>query len=106
MGYIKNPKKAVYNKIYNKTTISTTDLYKKATSKSKNNLRINNTNNEYSSSNIIVEFILCLFLGFLGAHKFYKKKFLIGFIYMITFGLFFIGWGIDTIILFIQLIKK
>ena len=28
MGWIKNPKKAVYNKIYRKTTFSTFDLFK------------------------------------------------------------------------------
>ena len=28
-GWIKNPKKAVYNKIYNKTTFSIWDLFKK-----------------------------------------------------------------------------
>lgn len=29
MGYITNPKKALYNKIYNKTTFSIFDLFKK-----------------------------------------------------------------------------
>jgi hypothetical protein len=28
MGWIKNPKKAAYNKAYNKTTFSLTDLFK------------------------------------------------------------------------------
>ncbi|MFD2253053.1 hypothetical protein ACFSJM_01665 [Lactococcus formosensis subsp. bovis] len=28
MGYIKNPKKAVYNKVYRKTTFSFWDLFK------------------------------------------------------------------------------
>lgn len=28
MGYIKNPKKAVYNKVYKKTTFSFLDLFK------------------------------------------------------------------------------
>ncbi|MFP7215866.1 hypothetical protein SFB95_02800 [Lactococcus garvieae] len=28
MGYIKNPKKAVYNKVYNKTTFSFRDIFK------------------------------------------------------------------------------
>ena len=31
MGYINNPKKAVYNKIYNKTTIGIPDLVQKST---------------------------------------------------------------------------
>lgn len=29
IGYIKNPKKALYNKVYNKTTFSIFDLFKK-----------------------------------------------------------------------------
>jgi hypothetical protein len=29
MGWIRNPKKALYNKIYNKTTFSIFDLFKK-----------------------------------------------------------------------------
>lgn len=29
MGYVKSPKKAVYNKIYNKTSFSIFDLFKK-----------------------------------------------------------------------------
>ncbi len=27
MGYVNNPQKAVYNKVYNKTTVSTTQLF-------------------------------------------------------------------------------
>lgn len=29
MGYVKNPKKAVYNKVYKKTSFSIFDLFKK-----------------------------------------------------------------------------
>ncbi len=32
MGFIKNPKKAMYNKIYNKTSINAFDVYKKSNS--------------------------------------------------------------------------
>ena len=35
MGYINNPKKAVYNKIYNKTTVGVNDIIKDSTSHSK-----------------------------------------------------------------------
>lgn len=28
MGWVKNPKKAIYNKVYNKTTFSWRDLFK------------------------------------------------------------------------------
>lgn len=35
MGWINNPKKAAYNKIYNKTTVSATDAFKKTTATKK-----------------------------------------------------------------------
>ena len=46
-----------------------------------------------------VSFFLCLFLGFLGAHKFYEEKTGTGVLYLFTFGLFGIGWLVDCIIL-------
>lgn len=42
-----------------------------------------------------VSFFLCFFLGIFGAHKFYEGKILMGFVYLFTLGLFFIGWIID-----------
>lgn len=45
----------------------------------------------------MVYFCLCLFLGFTGAHKFYKGKILLGFVYLFTGGLFLIGWAVDLI---------
>ena len=44
-------------------------------------------------------FFLCLFLGYLGAHKFYEGKPGAGILYLFTCGLFGIGWFIDCIIL-------
>ena len=44
-----------------------------------------------------VAFFLCLFLGYLGAHKFYEGKGGMGIVYLFTFGLFGIGWFIDCI---------
>lgn len=46
-----------------------------------------------------VAFLLCFFLGFLGAHKFYEGKAGMGILYLLTCGLFGIGWFIDCIIL-------
>lgn len=46
-----------------------------------------------------VSFFLCLFLGWLGAHKFYDGKIGMGLLYMFTLGLFVIGWFIDIIII-------
>lgn len=44
-----------------------------------------------------VAFFLCLFLGFLGAHKFYEGRTGMGVLYLFTFGLFGIGWIVDLI---------
>lgn len=44
-----------------------------------------------------VAFFLCLFLGYFGAHKFYEGKGGMGVLYLLTFGLFGIGWFIDCI---------
>ncbi|MDR0884673.1 MAG: TM2 domain-containing protein [Oscillospiraceae bacterium] len=46
-----------------------------------------------------VAWVLCLFLGGLGAHKFYMGKIGVGVLYLFTGGLFGIGWLIDTITL-------
>lgn len=44
-------------------------------------------------------FLLCFFLGYLGAHKFYEGKTGMGVLYLLTFGLVGIGWAIDCIAL-------
>ena len=43
--------------------------------------------------------VLCLFLGFFGAHKFYEGKTGLGILYIFTFGLFGVGWLVDFIVL-------
>ena len=47
-------------------------------------------------------YILCLFLGFLGVHKFYENKIGMGILYLLTGGLFGIGWLVDVIIYICQ----
>jgi len=42
-----------------------------------------------------VALLLCVFLGFFGAHKFYEGKTGMGVLYLFTFGLFFFGVFID-----------
>lgn len=72
----------------------------------------NNTNNEFiktlnssnaynfkSQKNKWVTFLLCFFLGFLGAHKFYEGKVGMGILYIFTMGLFGFGWLVDIILI-------
>lgn len=49
-----------------------------------------------------VSFFLCLFLGYLGIHKFYEERLLLGILYLCTGGLFGIGIVIDLIVLFFK----
>ena len=42
-----------------------------------------------------VALLLCFFLGFVGAHKFYEGKNGMGILYIFTVGFFGIGWCID-----------
>lgn len=44
-------------------------------------------------------FFLCLFLGPIGAHKFYEGKTFMGIIYLFTLGFFGLGWALDLLIL-------
>lgn len=46
-----------------------------------------------------IAFLLCLFLGYIGAHKFYEGKIGMGILYVFTCGLFGIGLLIDLITL-------
>lgn len=52
-----------------------------------------------SKKNKSVAFLLCLFLGYFGAHKFYVGKIGGGILYLFTGGLFGFGWLIDTIVI-------
>ncbi len=49
-----------------------------------------------------VAFLLCLFLGYLGIHKFYEGRILLGVLYFFTAGLFGIGVIVDLIKLFFK----
>ncbi len=74
---------------------------------------INNTNQNSNNNNNVVAgvpygarlrnkwtaFFLCLFFGWIGAHKFYEGKFGSGIIFALTGGLFGFGWFFNTIAL-------
>ena len=78
------------------------------------NIVINNANNNTNTNantnvnpamlgirakNKWVSFLLCVFLGYFGAHKFYEGKIGMGILYLLTCGLFGIGWFVDCIVL-------
>ncbi|HJJ11756.1 MAG TPA: hypothetical protein OIM48_00340 [Clostridiaceae bacterium] len=68
MGYITNPKKAVYNKVYNKTSFGIQDILKDNANNNSNNLKeYNNKKMEYNNYEIIDNKI---YFG----NKFYTKK--------------------------------
>lgn len=46
-----------------------------------------------------VALLLCLLLGWMGAHKFYVGRNFMGVVYLLTFGLFGIGWALDFLVL-------
>lgn len=52
------------------------------------------------------ESLLCFFLGFAGAHKFYRGKVGQGILYLLTLGIFGFGWIFDTFRLAIRRIKE
>ena len=45
----------------------------------------------------LVEFLITLFAGTLGVHKFMKGQIGMGVLYLFTFGIFGIGWFIDVV---------
>lgn len=49
-----------------------------------------------------VSFFLCLFLGYLGIHKFYEGRVLLGIVYLCTLGFCYLGVIIDLVILFFK----
>ena len=54
MGYINDPKKAIYNKIYNKTTFGTSDILKKIDNNNNNkegDIKMENKNKEENATN-------------------------------------------------------
>lgn len=59
----------------------------------------------YSHKSWLATLLLCIFLGELGIHRFYAGKVITGVIYLITGGLFGIGWIIDLIMIILKKFK-
>lgn len=49
-----------------------------------------------------VALTLCIFLGWMGAHRYYEGKFITALIYTFSFGILGIGWVIDIIRLILK----
>jgi len=66
-----------------------------------NNNNNNNIGNDISTKSWLVTFLLAIFLGIFGVHRFYTKKVGTGILYLCTLGLGGIGviWDIITLIL-------
>ena len=57
------------------------------------------TVNSYEDKNKWLALFLCVFFGYMGAHKFYEGKIGMGLLYIFTMGLFCIGWVIDIFLI-------
>lgn len=103
MGYIKNPEKAIYNKIYHKVTVGPLKPLKNG---SRNNTKRTAPESEmvgYSfykietkeyNCNKLIYILLAVFLGVFGAHYFYsgqKKKGFLSLFFFWTVVPFFVG---------------
>jgi len=54
---------------------------------------------EASDRSRLIALLLCALLGYLGLHRFYVGKFGTGFLWLITGGLFGVGYVVDTILI-------
>lgn len=107
MGYIHNPKKAVYNKVYNKVTVDARPaslVTNSLSSKKSNNYKgTKDMHTQHTNNSIQIltvkptpkEMVATILFGFLGAHKFLNKEYLKGIFYLLTCGCFGILWIYD-----------
>ena len=96
VGYIKDPKRAVYNNIYKRTTRGISDMHDDSRIEFEELTHFNTHTKEKDRETAM---LLCLFLGIFGGHKFYEGKIGMGILYFFTCGLFFIGVVVDFILL-------
>lgn len=52
-----------------------------------------------SYKNKTITLLLAIFLGFFGIHRLYAGRYITGLIYMFTYGLGFLGWIVDIILI-------
>ena len=71
----------------------------KRSRKASNKTRTATTKMQVKQKNKWVDLFLCVFFGYVGAHKFYEGNTKAGLLYLFTVGLFGIGWIKDIVIL-------
>ena len=54
---------------------------------------------QISPKSKIVTLLLAIFLGFFGIHRFYAGKYISGVVYIFTYGIFYVGWIFDIIMI-------
>ncbi len=97
MGYIKNPKRAVKNKIYHKTTFGTNDVVRVMAGTNRASSKKPVGYNQSKKIDPITNSCITILFGFLGIHKFINGQTGLGILYLLTGGLLGIGWLIDSI---------
>lgn len=123
MGWIKNPKKAAYNAVYSRTTVGVGDVAR-AVSKSGGRRSASRTSSTTVSPHEVIPLVkseqkslvreitsvdrankallLCLLLGWSGAHRAYARMWGSFSLYLFTFGLFGFGWLFDIVTLLMR----
>lgn len=123
MGWIKNPKKAAYNAVYSRTTVGVGDVAR-AVSKSGGRRSASRTSSttvpphevtplaKSEQKSLVREItsvdrankalLLCLLLGWSGAHRAYARMWGSFSLYLCTFGLFGFGWLFDIVTLLMR----
>lgn len=61
---------------------------------------------KHKKKNLTVELLLCIFLGYFGAHRFYAGKTKSALLYLFTMGLFGLGWLFDIVEITVRVIKE
>lgn len=88
-----------YVKDYSSTSSQKSKGSSHSTTRTSSSNQENNTPTTDYEGNSIVELLLCIFLGWMGAHRFYTHRKTSAWVYLFTFGCLGIGWIGDIFII-------